>query len=201
MFISPTQALKSYDISKPTLYADMKKGKLSFKTDDRGKRKIDVSELDRIYEKKPDENKEKKALNNVKEDKSETLNTSNGAAQVEIKYLKKMLDDQKNLYESEINNLRESLKMSQEGHNRATLLLEHKNDNNDNALEKVIVELKDKVIVQEKTTIEKLEGLAKEKANVEKENKLFKVTGLILVCVAIGVTIFALLEQGIIQLN
>ena len=35
MFISPTNAVKMYEGSKPTLYKDMSDGKLSFTIDDR----------------------------------------------------------------------------------------------------------------------------------------------------------------------
>ena len=52
MFVSPTQAIKIYNVSKPTLYSDMKTGKLSFKKDERQKRKINIAELDRLYEKR-----------------------------------------------------------------------------------------------------------------------------------------------------
>ncbi|MCB0631589.1 MAG: hypothetical protein R2824_24025 [Saprospiraceae bacterium] len=44
-----------YNVSKPTLYADMKTGKLSYAVDDRKKRKINVAELDRLYEKRETE--------------------------------------------------------------------------------------------------------------------------------------------------
>jgi len=52
MFISPAEALRRYAVSKPTLYSDMGDGKLSYSLDDRGKRRINVAELDRLYEKR-----------------------------------------------------------------------------------------------------------------------------------------------------
>lgn len=55
MYVSPTKAIKMYNVSKPTLYADMKTGKLSYAVDDRKKRKINVAELDRLYEKRETE--------------------------------------------------------------------------------------------------------------------------------------------------
>jgi len=54
MFISPTDAVKRYELSKPTLYKDMSDGKLSFTKDDRNRRKINVAELDRLYSKRKD---------------------------------------------------------------------------------------------------------------------------------------------------
>jgi len=55
MFVSPTKAIKMYEVSKPTLYKDMKDGKLSYEINDRKKRKINVAELERIYEKRDTE--------------------------------------------------------------------------------------------------------------------------------------------------
>ena len=55
MWLSPTKAVKMYNVSKPTLYADMKDGSLSYKMNDRKKRKINVAELDRLYDKRDSE--------------------------------------------------------------------------------------------------------------------------------------------------
>jgi len=44
-----------YNVSKPTLYADMKDGSLSYEMTDRKKRKINVAELDRLYDKRDTE--------------------------------------------------------------------------------------------------------------------------------------------------
>jgi predicted nucleic acid-binding Zn-ribbon protein len=53
MYISPAEAIRRYDVSKPTLYADMRDGKLSYQENERNKRRINVAELDRVYEKRP----------------------------------------------------------------------------------------------------------------------------------------------------
>ena len=55
MWLSPTKAVKMYNVSKPTLYADMKDGSLCYKMNDRKKRKINVAELDRLYDKRDSE--------------------------------------------------------------------------------------------------------------------------------------------------
>ena len=52
MQVSPTKALRLYKVSKPTLYQDMKTGKLSFSKTPKGRRQIDVAELDRVYSKR-----------------------------------------------------------------------------------------------------------------------------------------------------
>lgn len=54
MLITPTKAVKLFKVSKPTLYNDMKSGKLSFELDGRRKRKINVAELERLYDGRKD---------------------------------------------------------------------------------------------------------------------------------------------------
>ena len=44
-----TEAVKVISVSQATLYRDLKKGKVSFETDGKGRRLIDVSELERVY--------------------------------------------------------------------------------------------------------------------------------------------------------
>ena len=47
--ISITEALKLVDVSKTTLYRDLKENKLSSTTDAKGKKVIDTAELERFY--------------------------------------------------------------------------------------------------------------------------------------------------------
>ena len=47
--ISITEALKLVDVSKTTLYRDLKENKLSSTTDAKGKKVIDIAELERFY--------------------------------------------------------------------------------------------------------------------------------------------------------
>ena len=44
-----TEAVKVISVSQATLYRDLKKGKVSFETDGKDRRLIDVSELERVY--------------------------------------------------------------------------------------------------------------------------------------------------------
>lgn len=166
MFLSPTEALKQFNISKPTLYADMKTGKLSFKLDDRNKRKINVAELDRIYDKKKSHQQKSNSLENVQNNSDQTFsNTFDKSKDVEIEYLKKIIEQ----HESENENLRESLKRSQEGHNRATLLLEDKTGGA-GGLEKGIKALEARIANQEKTEKERKEREAK----ILKRNRMLR---------------------------
>lgn len=53
MFLSPTDASRIYEVSKVALYKDMGDGIISYETDAKGKRrKINVAELDRVYDKR-----------------------------------------------------------------------------------------------------------------------------------------------------
>ena len=47
--LSPAEAVKVIPVSESTLRRDLKSGKVSFTTDNNGKKQIDVSELERVY--------------------------------------------------------------------------------------------------------------------------------------------------------
>ena len=47
--LSITEAVKIIPVSESTLRRDLKSGKVSFETDQKGRRQIDVSELERVY--------------------------------------------------------------------------------------------------------------------------------------------------------
>lgn len=157
MFFTPTEAINQYKVSKPTLYKDMKDGTLSFKLDDRGKRKINVAELERIYKRKEKNHSKKDELNNVNDSIPDTFsNDDENAKDVEIKYLKKLIEK----YENEVEVLMEALKRAQEGHNRATMLLENKSGAGDT--EDIKTQLKiaeQKIINQIKSAREKIQTL------------------------------------------
>ena len=44
-----SQALELLDVSQATLYRDLKKGKLTFETNGKGRRVVDTAELERVY--------------------------------------------------------------------------------------------------------------------------------------------------------
>ena len=102
MLVSPTEAVKIYKISKPTLYNDMKSGKLSYELNGRKKRKVNVAELDRLYDKRKDTGEE---LTSKTVKAKQNLTNSNGS----------------NLHlEREINSIREQVET---GHKREVELL------------------------------------------------------------------------------
>ena len=91
MYISPAEALRIYDVSKPTLYQDMKNGTLSFKFDDRKRRKIDVAELDRLYEKRGSGGKAQES-NNVKYPDENTEFNVNHTTRQQIEILQQQIE-------------------------------------------------------------------------------------------------------------
>lgn len=137
MYVSPTEAIRMYDVSKPTLYKDMSDGKLSFEKDERGRRKLNVAELDRIYSKRAEEGTPLTS-NNVQSSRSFTdANVNPNALINEVKTIKEQIDQAKDreikLLEQQIEQLREQndnlnryLKETREEHQGYLRLLEHK---------------------------------------------------------------------------
>ncbi len=151
MHVSPTEAVKTYNVSKPTLYEDMKKGRISYQKNERNKRRINVAELDRVYDKREGGSKEE----NVKDRNDETeLNGTKSidAAKIEITYLKELNKQQKEQLEAQIQSLQGALDKAQEGQNRLTFLLEDQRSKESGAgdWEKVTKALEARLANQEK---------------------------------------------------
>ena len=60
--IKVSEALEMFDVSQSGIYRDMEKGIISFELDERGKKVIDVSELQRVYELREDGNSQKEEM-------------------------------------------------------------------------------------------------------------------------------------------
>lgn len=111
MYVSPTKAIKMYEVSKPTLYSDMKSGKLSYNMTDRKKRKINVAELDRLYDRRDiDEGQEASKSVNQKAQLTE-FNGSSVKLREELEQARKSLDDSRN---REIEALKNQIEQQQE---------------------------------------------------------------------------------------
>ena len=54
-----SEAVEMFDVSQSGIYRDMDKGIISFEKDERGKKVIDVSELQRVYELRENGNSQK----------------------------------------------------------------------------------------------------------------------------------------------
>lgn len=159
--------------SRTTIAAHMNSGKLSYTEDENGNKVIDASELIRVYgdscdferEDSGEDTKDTKKSAGQGNEKSERLEY----LEKELEKEKKERDRERALLESQIENLQDSLKLAQEGHNRATLLLENQSGKT-GAWEKSISELKDRVANQEKVL---KQNQALRKALTEERNKGF----------------------------
>ncbi|MCP5004715.1 MAG: hypothetical protein GY941_12370 [Planctomycetes bacterium] len=179
MHVSPTEAVKTYNVSKPTLYEDMKNGRISYQKNERNKRRINVAELDRVYDKRVGGLEE--ANVKVRNYKTE-LNDSNpsDAAKVEITYLKELNKQQKEQFEAQIQSLQGALDKAQEGQNRLTLLLEDQRSKESGAgeWEKALKALEHRIANQEANEKNLKERAQKEinkhKNALEEEKKKLK---------------------------
>lgn len=120
MFVSPTKAIKMYNVSKPTLYSDMKSGKLSYQINDRKKREINVAELDRLY---------KKRENGTTNYSSETVKTKPNLTETNVSTI---------ALEKELEKVKQSLAESQK---RETELLKEQVGQLQNQVEKLNINL------------------------------------------------------------
>ncbi len=169
MNISPAEAIRRYNVSKPTLYSDMKDGKLSFTFDDRKKRKINIAELDRIYDKRDGEGtltEEKSVKSPVKNTQSNVKSTaeySMGRLEIEVEYLKRELTNR----QEETERWKEAFDKSQSTADKITALLEDQSSKSRHATDKD----------EWKKTLTKLETRIsnQEKANQEKEIEAEKI--------------------------
>ena len=112
--------------SKTTLRKHMANGRLSYELDGKGNKRIDVSELERVYGLAADTKRGTKSGRT----NSETADGKSEAA-TEVRFLRERVEreelERKREREQlldQIQDLKEALAKSQEGHNRATLLLE-----------------------------------------------------------------------------
>ena len=109
--------------SRTTIKKHLENGKLSSTQDNDGNTVVDASELIRAYGEENCDfefaNADRAEAAPQKTHQKETPKT-NDTKDIEIKYLEKIIEN----HEQEKESLKESLKLSQEGHNRATMLLE-----------------------------------------------------------------------------
>ena len=144
MHISPTEAVKLYNVSKPTIYKDMEEGKVSFEFDARNKRRLNVAELERVYVKRKVQEQDltSNTVKNVSgftelNGNSVKPSTQNGAVQEtliqskerEIKLLEEKIDQLKDHNED----LKRYIEETREEHRGYMRLLEDKRDKNQHA--------------------------------------------------------------------
>lgn len=162
MNISPAEALRRYNVSKPTLYSDMKDGKLSFTLDDRKRRKINIAELDRIYDKREEEGaltvekSVRSPINNTQSNVKSTAEYSMGRLEIEVEYLKRELTNR----QEETERWKDAFDKAQSTADKITALLEDQSSKSRHATDKdewkkALTELETRISNQEKTNQEK----------------------------------------------
>ena len=148
MLVSPAKAISIYNVSKPTLYSDMKSGKLSFTKDQRGKRKIDHAELERVYAKRQGQSVNF-TNSNVKERTESRGHESVISIQTELE--KKLLEQKVEFLESQLKSKDEMIDRWQDAFDKAQ-----------KTADKITALLEDKSILDKnseyKDKIEALEG-------------------------------------------
>lgn len=113
-----SEALEMFEVSQSGIYRDMDKGIISYEKDERGKKVIDVSELQRVYELRENGDSQKTEMresgNSPPREVGENGNTENGTVVA-------VLEEQVALLKEELGNanerekdLRQMLKMEQE---------------------------------------------------------------------------------------
>jgi len=128
---SLSAAARIADKSRTTIAAHIKSGKLSVMTRADGNRSLDASELFRVYGDQCDFERAIGAPKPAGNTKQNQVTSSEQRAPAELDTVQQLLASERKEREREreqlqarIDHLEDSLKRSQEGHNRATLLLE-----------------------------------------------------------------------------
>ncbi len=200
------KAAKEVGKSKTALSNAIKAGRLSATKKETGAYEIDPAELFRVYP--PKRSSETVKLTTLDPVKKTVDGLSERVLSAQLTGQASVLEEKEKqirTLESEVDHLRESLKLSQEGHNNATRLLEDKRGDKNEHWQRAIAKLENQISEKEIITNEKLETigtenseLAKQKKDLKKANKVYAGLAFIIV---VGVGIFALMQSGIIQIN
>ena len=178
--------------SRETINSATKDGTLSYTLNNKNHKVIDVAELSRVYEiTKTLEEVEQEGGVNHSQPPSETDSQEWRSRYLEMKaradsaiekaeILEKHHQQQRKIYEDQVQNLQDSLKLAQEGHNKATLLLENKSDDG-NQWQMALKAIEERVANQENKAKEEQERAQKilrqnqalKKALEEEKNKSF----------------------------
>jgi len=149
-----------------TITRHIKSGKLSCEIDENKTKWIDAAELHRVYGDAFNPNRKEGSR-----DKSNTISVDGDAVQVQALLDREIAerDRERNQYLAQIENLKDSLATAQEGHNRATLLLENQSVRGGD-WEQALKTMKEELANEREMDHQKLEGF-KETAK-RNENRL-----------------------------
>jgi hypothetical protein len=189
MQVSITKASQMVGITRATFYRHIDKKGITIEKNEDNNPCVDVSELVRVYghRVKPLENDTDKIKQVEQDNTSEAIDGKLTLLKEKLKHLEELrvLDkesslNQKKQFEEQIENLQDSLKLAQEGHNKATFLLEHKQSGTGD-WEKALKAMEARISNQEKAEKERAEreqkilrqNQALKKALQEEQNKGF----------------------------
>ncbi len=128
MHISPTKAVKKFKVSKPTLYEDMKSGKLAFSKNSKGRRQLDTAELSRVYEPRKEQDETKSENKDSSSSATKPNKTEHSIYEKEKELLEKELDmlkEKAKLQEKMIEDWQEAFNKAQKTADKITALIEH----------------------------------------------------------------------------
>ena len=167
MQVSVTEASKLADVSRTTLYSDMNSGKLSYHTEGKNKRTIDVSELERVYGNLKIEDSE--VSSSVQSEQADLTTQGGGLTELavlreKVKLLEKHSDYQREQYEARIESLEVALNKAQDGYNSMTKLLEDQRSDSEkqNEWENAFKKLEDRVSNQASNAEEERQKILKQ---------------------------------------
>ncbi len=129
--------------SRTTITKHINSGKLSCSVDGQGNKQIDAAELLRVY---GDECNFEIEQNDNQKPKAEPEPKTNKADGLLLERLEQERKRERQQYEDQIEHLKQALKTAQEGHNRATLLLE----NHSKAPKQELIALEQRLMASEK---------------------------------------------------
>lgn len=182
MYVSISKGAKLTGVARSTIYKDIEDGKLSIEHNARGKKEIHIAELERVYGKvdisTDTEDDLSSDVSSVVERSSAGMTKSGD----QLAVLQERLEAQKSLannyektiemireerererrqFQSQLESLEKALEKSQDGQNKLTLLLEHKESEGAGDWKKAMKAVEARVANQEKENKEERERAQK----------------------------------------
>ncbi|MEW4566157.1 hypothetical protein AB1K70_26805 [Bremerella sp. JC770] len=177
---SISQAHRITGKSRTTISAHMDSGKLSFQKTSGGNRVLEASELLRVYG--DDCNFDLAETSNSKQasQRSRAGETSEAELNSDVQVVQQKLEREvqerereREQYRQQIDHLQDALKLAQEGHNKATLLLEHRSERVGN-WDKSLQALEARLTNYEKRSDEEREALRQSKKQALQFKKAYE---------------------------
>ncbi len=115
-----SKAVEMFEVSQSGIYRDMDNGTISFEKDERGKKVIDIAELQRVYQLREDGNSPNHEVGT-------NGNTENGAViavlEEQVELLKEQLEDAKSREKEMVTECQQLLEMLQTEQKKTEMLM------------------------------------------------------------------------------